>query len=283
MNTQARKATIDRTHALPLSKQCQLAQVSRSSIYYQPVLVSDEDQALMRIIDKIHLKRPFLGSRRIRDELIDLGHQVNRKRVQRLMRLMGIRALYPKPSTSKRSKAHKIYPYLLRDLEITRPNQVWATDITYIPMARGFLYLVAIMDWSSRKVLSYRVSNTMESDFCVEALEEALSLYGKPEIFNTDQGAQFTSEAFTGVLKSAGISISMDGKGCWVDNVFVERLWRSLKYEEVYLRAYADTREARSGIRTYFEYYNKERRHQGLDRQTPDKTYFDHLDLPKAA
>lgn len=283
MKVTERKATIDRVHALPLTKQCQLVEVSRSSIYYQPVLVSGEDQALMQIIDEIHLKRPFLGSRRIQDELIDLGHQVNRKKVQRLMRLMGIRALYPKPSTSRRSKAHKIYPYLLRHLEIKRPNQVWATDITYIPMARGFLYLVTIMDWSSRRVLSYRVSNTMESDFCVEALEEALSRYGKPEIFNTDQGAQFTSEAFTGVLKSAGISISMDGKGCWVDNVFVERLWRSLKYEEVYLKAYENTREARAGIGAYFEYYNTARRHQGLDRQTPDEAYFHHLDLPKAA
>ena len=283
MNTPARKAIIDRAQALPLTKQCQLVEVSRSSIYYQPVLVSDEDQALMRIIDKIHLKRPFLGSRRIRDELIDLGHQVNRKKVQRLMQLMGIKALYPKPSTSKRSKKNKIYPYLLRHLEITQPNHVWASDITYIPMARGFLYLVVIMDWSSRRVLSYRVSNTMESDFCVEALEEALSRYGKPEIFNTDQGAQFTSAAFTGVLKSAGISNSMDGKGCWVDNVFVERLWRSLKYEEVYLKAYDCTREARAEIGAYFEYYNTARRHQGLDRQTPDEAYFDNLNLSKAA
>lgn len=283
MKVKDRKATIDRAHALPLTKQCQLVEVSRSSSYYQPVSVSDQDQALMRIIDEIHLKRPFLGSRRIRDELIDLGHQVNRKKVQRLMRLMEIHALYPKPSTSKRSKAHKIYPYLLRNLKITRSNQVWATDITYIPMARGFLYLVAIMDWSSRKVLSYRVSNTMESDFCVEALEEALSRYGKPTIFNTDQGSQFTSEAFIKVLKTAEISISMDGKGCWVDNVFVERLWRSLKYEEVYLKAYGSTREARAEIAVYFEYYNTARRHQGLDRQTPDEAYKDHLDLPKAA
>lgn len=283
MKIKKRKAIVDRAHALPVTRQCQLVDVSRSSIYYQPTLFSDDDQVLMRLIDEIHLKRPFLGTRRIRDELIDLGHQVNRKKVQRLMRLMGIKALYPKPSTSKRSKKHKIYPYLLRNLEIRRPNQVWATDITYIPMARGFLYLVAIMDWSSRKVLSYRVSNTMESDFCVEALEEALSRYGKPEIFNTDQGAQFTSEAFTGVLKSAEISISMDGKGCWVDNVFVERLWRSLKYEEVYLKAYENTREARASIGAYFEYYNTGRRHQGLDRQTPDEAYFDHLDLLKAA
>lgn len=283
MKIKKRKAIVDRAHALPVIRQCQLVDVSRSSIYYQPTLFSDDDQVLMRLIDEIHLKRPFLGTRRIRDELIDLGHQVNRKKVQRLMRLMGIKALYPKPSTSKRSKKHKIYPYLLRNLEIRRPNQVWATDITYIPMARGFLYLVAIMDWSSRKVLSYRVSNTMESDFCVEALEEALSRYGKPEIFNTDQGAQFTSEAFTGVLKSAEISISMDGKGCWVDNVFVERLWRSLKYEEVYLKAYENTREARASIGAYFEYYNTGRRHQGLDRQTPDEAYFDHLDLLKAA
>lgn len=283
MKIKKRKAMIDRAQALPVTKQCQLVQVSRSSIYYRPVSVSEEDDQLMRVIDEIHLKRPFLGSRRIRDELIDQGHQVNRKKVRRLMQKMGIRAIYPRPSTSRPSKGHRIYPYLLRDLEITRPNQVWATDITYLPMARGFLYLVAIMDWSSRKVLSYRISNTMESDFCVEALQEALRRYGKPEIFNTDQGAQFTSEAFTGALKAAGISISMDGKGRWVDNVFVERLWRSLKYEEVYLKAYKNTREARAGIGSYFEYYNGDRRHQGLDRLTPDEAYFDHLNLQKAA
>ncbi len=237
----------------------------------------------MRLIDEIHLKRPFLGSRRIRDERIDQGHQVNRKKVRRLMPKMGIRAVYPRPSTRRPSKEHRITPYLLRNISIRRPNQVWATDITYLPMARGFLYLVAIMDGSSRKVLSFRISNTMESDFCVEALQEALSRYGKPEIFNTDQGAQFTRDDFTGALKTTGISISMDGKGRWMDNVFVERLWRSLKYEEVYLKAYENVREAKAGIGTYFEYYNKARRHQGLDRKTPDEAYFDHPDLSKAA
>ena len=283
MKTKKRKAMIDRAQALPVTEQCRLIQVSRSSIYYRPESVSDEDDRLMRVIDEIHLKRPFLGSHRIRDELIDQGHQVNRKKVRRLMLKMGISAIYPRPSTSRPSKGHRIYPYLLRDLEVTRPNQVWASDITYLPMARGFLYLVAIMDWSSRKVLSYRISNTMESDFCVEALQEALRRYGKPEIFNTDQGAQFTSESFTRVLKEAGVLISMDGKGRWVDNVFVERLWRSLKYEEVYLKAYKTTREAREGIGSYFEYYNEDRRHQGLDRLTPDEAYKGHLNLPKAA
>jgi putative transposase len=222
---------IDRTHALPVTRQCQLLNLNRSSVYYQPRGVSDEDLQLMRRIDEMHLKRPFYGSRRIRDWLQDEGFAVNRKRVQRLMRHMGITALYPKANTSRPGKGHKIYPYLLRGLEIDRANQVWAADICYVPMARGFVYVVAIMDWYSRKVLAWRVSNTMDADFCVEALEEALRRYGAPEIFNTDQGAQFTSEAFTDALKAAGIRISMDGKGRWVDNVFVERLWRSLKYE----------------------------------------------------
>lgn len=208
-----------------------------------------------------------------RDWLQDEGYDVGRKRVRRLMRLMGIRALYPRPRTSKPGKGHKIYPYLLRDLTIDRPNQVWATDITYIPMARGFVYLVAIMDWYSRKVLAWRLSNSMESDFCVEALEEALANYGSPKVFNTDQGAQFTSEAFTGVLIDAGVDISMDGKGRWVDNVFVERLWRSVKYEDVYLKAYETVAAARDGLGIYFEFYNHERRHQGLDRRTPEQVY----------
>ena len=227
----------------------------------------------MRLIDEVHLKRPFYGSRRIRDNLQDLGHSVNRKKVQRLMRLMGISALYPKANTSRPGKRHKIYPYLLKGLTIDRPNQVWATDLTYIPMAKGFVYVVAIMDWYSRKVLAWRVSNTMDADFCVDALEEAISRYGAPDIFNTDQGAQFTSEAFTGVLKEAGIRISMDGKGRWVDNVFVERLWRSLKYEEVYLKAYETVAQDRQGMGNYFRFYNRERRHQSLDRQTPDQVY----------
>ena len=224
---------IDRAHSLPVTRQCQLLGLNRSSVYYQPAGVSDADLRLMRRIDEMHLKRPFYGSRRIRDWLQDEGFAVNRKRVQRLMRPMGITALYPKANSSRPEKGHKIYPYLLKGLEIERPNQVWATDLTYIPMARGFVYVVAIMDWYSRKVLAWRVSNTMDADFCVDALEEAISRYGAPEIFNTDQGAQFTSDAFTDTLKAAGIRISMDGKGRWVDNVFVERLWRSLKYEEV--------------------------------------------------
>ena len=274
---------IDRTHSLPVSRQCQLLGLNRSTVYYQPIGASDEDLQLMRRIDEMHLKRPFYGSRRIRDWLQDEGFAVNRKRVQRLMRQMGITALYPKANTSRPGKGHKIYPYLLKGLEIDRPNQVWATDICYVPMARGFVYVVAIMDWYSRKVLAWRVSNTMDADFCVEALEEALRRYGAPEIFNTDQGAQFTSEAFTGALKAAGIRISMDGKGRWVDNVFVERLWRSLKYEEVYLKAYETVAEARQGMANYFRFYNRERRHQSLNRQTPDQVYEGSAMWPAAA
>ena len=274
---------IDRTHSLPVTRQCQLLNLNRSTVYYQPMGVSDEDLELMRLIDESHLKRPFYGSRRIRDDLQDLGYPVNRKRVQRLMRKMGIMALYPKVNTSRPGKGHKIYPYLLRGLTIDRPNQVWATDLTYIPMAKGFVYVVAIMDWYSRKVLAWRVSNSMDADPCVEALEEAISRYGAPDIFNTDQGSQFTSDAFTGVLKEADIKISMDGKGRWVDNVFVERLWRSLKYEEVYLKAYDTVAEARLGIRNYFRFYNRERRHQSLDRQTPDQVYGGSVMWPIAA
>jgi len=274
---------IDRTHALPVTQQCQLLNLSRSSVYYRPADVSDEDLRLMRRIDEMHLKRPFYGSRRIRDWLQDEGFAVNRKRVQRLMRLMGITALYPKANTSRPGKGHRIYPYLLKGLAIERANQVWAADICYVPMARGFVYVVAIMDWYSRKVLAWRVSNTMDTDFCVEALEEARRRYGAPEIFNTDQGAQFTSEAFTGALKAADIRISMDGKGRWVDNVFVERLWRSLKYEEVYLKAYETVADARQGMASYFRFYNRERRHQSLDRQTPDQVYEGSVMWPAAA
>jgi len=274
---------IDRTHSLPVTRQCQLLDLNRSTVYYQPRGVSDDDLRLMRRIDEMHLKRPFYGSRRIRDWLQDEGFPVNRKRVQRLMQQMGIAALYPKANTSRPGKGHKIYPYLLRGLDINRPNQVWATDMTYIPMARGFVYVVSIMDWYSRKVLAWRVSNTMDADFCVDALEEAISCYGPPDIFNTDQGAQFTSDAFTGVLKAADIRISMDGKGRWVDNVFVERLWRSLKYEEVYLKAYETVAEARLGIGNYFQFYNCERRHQSLNRQTPDQVYEGSVMWPVAA
>ena len=214
-----------------------------------------------------------MGCRRIKNELAKLGILTDKKRVNRLMRAMGIYAIYPKPKLSKKSEEHKIYPYLLRDREITKPNEAWCTDITYIPMAKGFLYLMAVMDWHSRKVLSWRLSNTMDTDFCVEALEEAIANYGKPDIFNTDQGSQFTSKAFTDVLKRSEIRISMDGKGRWVDNVFIERLWRSVKYEEVYLKAYNSPREAEQEIGKYFRFYNEERCHQGLDEQTPDQVY----------
>lgn len=274
---------INKEHDLPVTRQCQLLDLNRSTAYYQRKPVSEADLNLMRRIDEMHLERPFYGSRRIRDWLQDEGHDINRKRVQRLMRQMGIMALYPKANTSRPGKRHIIYPYLLRGLTIDRPNQVWATDLSYIPMAKGFVYVVAIMDWYSRKVLAWRVSNSMDTDFCVEALEEAISRYGAPEIFNTDQGAQFTSEAFTGVLKTADINISMDGKGRWVDNVFVERLWRSLKYEEVYLKDYESVSEARQGIGAYFQFYNTERRHQGLNRRTPDQVYAGINMLPLAA
>jgi putative transposase len=252
-----------------------LLEIPRSTAYYQTQPVSDEDLRVMRLIDEIHLRLPFYGSRRIVDELETLGEAVNRKRVQRLMRLMGLQALYPRVRTSRPDKGHKVYPYLLRGLEIQRPNQVWATDITYIPMAKGFMYLVAIIDWYSRRVLSWRLSNTLDADFCVEALEEALNRYGAPEIFNTDQGAQFTSQAFASVLASHDIAISMDGKGRWLDNVFVERLWRSVKYEDVYLHAYETPAALRAGLTRYFDFYNARRRHQALGRRTPDVVYFD--------
>jgi len=251
-----------------------------------PVELSEEELQLMTEIDKIHLQHPFMGSRRIRDELIDRGvtSAINRKKVQRLMRQMGLVALYPKKNTSEPGKGHKIYPYLLKGLNIHRSNQVWATDITYVPMAKGFLYLVAIMDWHSRKVLSWRLSNTMDTRFCIEALAEAIECYGTPEIFNTDQGSQFTSEAFTGKLKEHEIQISMDGKGRWVDKVFVERLWRSVKYEEVYLKAYETPKQAETEIGSYFKFYNEKRRHQSLDKQTPGTVYFRDLpDSEKAA
>jgi len=247
--------------------------VSRASVYRQTAAVSDEELAVMRAIDEIHLARPFLGSRRIADELKDRSFTVNRKRVQRLMRRMGITASYPKPRTSKAAKGHTIHPYLLRGLELSGPNQVWAADITYLPMARGFCYLVAIMDLYSRKILSWQLSNSLDPRFCVTALTEAFECYGEPEIFNTDQGAQFTSQAFTSVLDQHGVRISMDGKGRWIDNVFIERLWRSLKYEEVYLYAYNDLNEARAGLTRYFGYYNGERRHSSLGKQTPAAVY----------
>jgi putative transposase len=278
-----RRDGIHAEHELSKTRRCELLDVARSTAYYRPEPVSEADLALMRLIDEIHLQWPFYGSRRIRDELEDRGHTVNRKRVQRLMRLMGLRALYPRQRTSQPGKGHKIYPYLLRDLCIERANQVWATDICYIPMAKGFMFLVAIMDWHSRRVLSWRVSNTLDTGFCIEALEEALRRFGAPEIFNTDQGSQFTSEAFTDVLKEHGIAISMDGKGRWVDNVFVERLWRSVKYEDVYLRAYETPTELRAGLARYFEFYNTRRRHSALDRRTPDAVYFEQANPELAA
>ena len=271
------------THPLTVTRRCALLAVARSTAYYQPTGVSPEDLAVMRLLDAIHLARPFYGSRRLRDELEDQGHRVNRKRVQRLMRQMGLRALYPKPRTSQPGDRHKIYPYLLTGLRIERPNQVWASDICYIPMATGFMYLVAIMDWYSRRVLAWRVSNTLDSDFCVEALEDALTRYGTPEIFNTDQGAQFTSEAFTTVLKAHAVAISMDGKGRWVDNVFIERLWRSVKYEDVYLHAYETPASLRAGLNGYFQFYNGRRRHSSLGRRTPDVVYFEAAGFGAAA
>jgi putative transposase len=270
-----RRAQVHTAHELPKTRRCELLAVARSSAYYRPEPTREADLTLMRLIDGIHLRLPFYGSRRIRDELEAHGQRVNRKRIQRLMRQMGLRALYPRQRTSQPGQGHKIYPYLLRNLPIERANQVWATDISYIPMAKGFMYLVAIMDWHSRRVLSWRVSNTLDTDFCIEALEEALQRFGTPEIFNTDQGAQFTSEAFTGALKAAGVQISMDGKGRWVDNVFVERLWRSVKYEDVYLRAYETPTELRAGLTRYFDFYNTRRRHSALGRRTPDAVYFD--------
>jgi putative transposase len=269
-----RKAMIAKEVELPITRQCELLEVSRSSYYYQPVKVSETELRVMRLIDEIHLRYPFYGSRRIGDELEAYDIFINRKHVQRLMRLMGLVALYPRRKTSQPAKGHKVYPYLLGGLNINHSNHVWSVDITYVPLARGFVYLVAIMDWYSRKILSWRVSTTLESHFCVEALQEALEQYGTPEIFNSDQGSQFTSETFTEVLKETGIAISMDGKGRWVDNVFIERVWRSLKHEEVYLKAYETPREAREEIANYFVFYNTKRRHQSLNRKTPDNVYF---------
>jgi putative transposase len=265
---------IDRTHDLPVIRQCQILELARSTAYYAPQPTSSEDLALMRRIDELHLEYPFAGARMLRDMLRREGHRAGRKHVGTLMKKMGIEALYRKPNLSKRHSAHPIYPYLLRNLVIDRPNQVWATDITYIPMRRGFVYLVAILDWRSRRVLSWRVSNTLTTDFCLDALREAIARYGNPEMFNTDQGSQFTSSEFTGLLKEHGIQISMDGKGCWRDNVFVERLWKSVKYEEVYLKAYDSVSIAKASLGTYLNFYNTRRPHQSLDGNTPDAIYF---------
>ena len=268
---------IDRTHDLPVVRQCQILSLARSTAYHRPQEVSEADLVLMRRIDELHLEHPFAGSRMLRDMLQREGHQIGRKHVATLMKRTGIEALYKKPNTSRRHPAHVIYPYLLRNLEISRANHVWAADITYIPMKRGFVYLFAVMDWASRRVLSWRLSNTLTTDFCVEALQEAIDRYGIPEIFNTDQGSQFTSLEFTQLLKDNDIAISMDGRGCWRDNVFVERLWKSIKYEEVYLHAYETVSVARSGIDQYLRFYNSRRPHSSLDKRTPDEFYFGNL------
>jgi len=274
---------IDRGHDLPIKRQAQLLELSRSSVYYRPRPVRQDTLALMRRIDELHLELPFAGSRMLRDLLALEGTKAGRHRIRRLMRIMGIEALYRKKNTSAKHAAHPVYPYLLRHLDIDRPNQVWASDITFLPMARGFVYLVVILDWATRKILAWRLSNTLTADFCVDALEEALSRYVKPDIFNTDQGSQFTSLAFTSVLKDNEIQISMDGKGCWRDNVFVERLWKTIKYEEVYLRAYGSVSEARMRLAKYIDFYNRRRPHKAIGRVPPDHRYYESLPEKKAA
>jgi putative transposase len=271
---------IDRDHALSVTKQAELVGISRSTVYYLPRAVPAADLALMRQIDRLHMEFPFAGARMLRRLLAANGSKVGRRHVKSLMSRMGIEALYRRPRTTKPEPGHKIFPYLLRGVEITRPNQVWAMDITYVPMAKGFVYLTVVLDWFSRRVLAWRLSITMEAVFCVEALEEALARHGKPDIFNTDQGSQFTGAAFTGVLMKNDIRISMDGKGAWRDNVFVERLWRTIKYEEVYLRAYDSVSDARQSIGRYLDLYNRRRPHSSLDGRTPDDAYFGHDTMP---
>ena len=274
MTRPERLALVDHDHpGLPVVVQCRLLKIARSTLYYRAVPVSADDLAVMRRMDELHLAWPFYGSRRMAAVLGREGWQVNRKRAKRLMRVLAIEAIYQKPNTSKGHPDHKVYPYLLRGLIIDRPNQVWCADITYIPMAKGFVYLVAVMDWFSRRVLSWRLSITMATDFCVEALVEAMERYGQPEIFNTDQGVQFTSAAFVDELADRGVRISMDGKGRYLDNIFIERLWRSLKYEEVYLKAYASVAEARRSLDVWLVFYNDERPHQSLDYQTPREVF----------
>jgi len=274
---------IDREHDLPIVRQAEALNISRGSVYYLPRPMPDADLAIMRRLDRLHLEYPFAGSRMLRGLLATEGCNIGRRHVKTLMQRMGIEALYRRPRTTKPEPGHKVYPYLLRGIEITRPNQVWAMDITYIPMARGFVYLAVVLDWFSRRVLSWRLSITMEATFCVEALEDAMARHGRPEIFNTDQGSQFTGQAFTRVLTDNAIAISMDGKGAWRDNVFVERLWRSVKYEEVYLRAYDSVSEARTSIGRYLDFYNARRPHSSLDGMTPDQAYFRQLLLRLAA
>jgi putative transposase len=275
---------IDRTHSLSVGRQARALGISRGSVYYLPRPMSDADLALMRRIDELHLDFPFAGSRMLQGLLKAEGHEVGRLHVATLMKKMGIEALCRRPKTTKPAPGHKVYPYLLRNLAMTRPNQVWAMDITYVPMARGFVYLAAVVDWYSRRVLAWRLSITLTADFCIEALEEALARHGRPDIFNTDQGSQFTSIDFIEVLKAVGIAISMDGKGAWRDNIFVERLWRTIKYEEVYLRAYASVSEARNSIGRYLTFYNERRPHSSLGGQTPDQAYRTQLQpIPAAA
>jgi putative transposase len=275
---------INPSHKLPITRQCSTLKISRSSIYYQPRPALPRDLELMRRIDKLHLDYPFAGARMLRDLLRREGHLVGRRHVSTLMRRMRIGAIYRKSNTSRRNQAHLVYPYLLRNLKIERPNHVWAADITYIPMRRSFVYLFVVMDWASRRVLSWRLSNTLSTDFCIEAVQEALDLYGTPDIFNTDQGSQFTGMEFTALLKEEGVAISMDGRGCWRDNVFVERLWKSIKYEEVYLHAYDSVSEARRGLERYLTFYNHRRPHSTLDGSTPDEVYFGcREEMPDAA
>ena len=274
---------IDKDHRLPVSRQARLLGLARSSIYCRPVATAERDLALMAAIDEIHTELPFYGIRRIRGELLARGFAIGRGHLATLMRRMGIFAIAPKRRTSKPAPGHKLYPYLLRGLEISEAGHVWCADVTYLPMAKGFCYLTAIMDWASRRVLSWRLSNTLDASFCIEALEEALQRYEAPEIFNTDQGAQFTSEGFTSVLADHGVAISMDGRGRWLDNVFIERLWRSVKHEEVYLKAYENLTEARRELAAYFDFYNRRRRHQGLADRTPDEVYWSTLRWQPAA
>ncbi len=267
---------IDREHDLPLTRQAQILGLSRGSLYYVPAPVSNIDLELMREMDRVHTDRPHMGARQLRDQLKRLGYRVGRRHVARLMRIMGIEALYrKKQQTTKRNPQHPVFPYLLRGVTIDRPNQVWAADITYIPMERGFLYLFAVLDWATRRILAWKLSNTLTTDFCIEAVREAVALYGAPEIFNTDQGCQFSSFEFVTLIRDElGAQFSMDGKGCWRDNVFIERFWRSLKYEEVYLRAYGSGSDARGSIGRYIAFYNSSRTHSSLDGRTPDEAYF---------
>jgi putative transposase len=274
---------INRADPLPVVRQCVLLDLSRSSVYYTPSPVSESALALMRRIDELHLQHPFAGARMLRGLLVQEGIKVGRRHVSTLMRKMGIEALYRRPNTSRKHPQHVVFPYLLRDLTIDRANHVWAMDITYIPMRKGFVYLAAVLDWATRKVLSWRLSNTLTTDFCLEAVEAAVQRYGVPEIFNTDQGSQFTSDDFVDLIQGHGIRLSMDGKGRWVDNVFVERLWKSVKYEAVYLHAYDSVAEARQGLQRYFQFYNQRRPHSSLDGQTPNAVYFSSLPLNQAA